>query len=150
MIYTPLTIKAMKLAYEKHAGQVDKAGMPYILHPLQVADQMDDEDETVVALLHDVLEDTDTTVSDLIRAGFTERQVDALVALDHKKDMPYMEYIKNQVFWNEIAVKVKYFDLLHNMNLNRFGGVIPPGAQERIEKKYKPAFLVISARLDTM
>ena len=61
MIYTPLTNRAMQIAYEAHHGQVDKCGMPYIFHPFHLAEQMEDEVTTVVALLHDVMEDTDYT-----------------------------------------------------------------------------------------
>ena len=62
MIYTELTKKALRLAYEAHTGQEDKAGIPYICHPLHLAEQMNDEISTCVALLHDVVEDTDWTL----------------------------------------------------------------------------------------
>ena len=62
MVYTPLTIKAMKLAYAAHHGQTDKSGVPYIFHPYHVAEQMTDEFTTCVALLHDVVEDTGLTL----------------------------------------------------------------------------------------
>jgi len=139
MIYTPLTIKAMQFAYEKHAGQVDKAGLPYIMHPLHVAERMINEDETVVALLHDVMEDTDTTAEELIEAGFTERQVKALQALTHEKGVPYMEYLKKQVACDDIAIMVKIHDLAHNMDLTRLGDKVTPKDQERVKMKYSPA-----------
>ena len=72
MLYTPLTKKALKLAYAAHAGQVDKAGMPYIFHPYEVALQVQAEEEVCAALLHDVVEDTDWTMEDLRAAGFPE------------------------------------------------------------------------------
>ena len=65
MIYTPLTIKAARIAYEAHHGQFDLCGMPYVFHPYHVAEQMTDEYTTCVALLHDVVEDTDVTFEDL-------------------------------------------------------------------------------------
>ena len=65
MLYTPLTKKALKLAYAAHAGQVDKAGMPYIFHPYEVALQVQAEEEVCAALLHDVVEDTEYTVEDI-------------------------------------------------------------------------------------
>ena len=139
MIYTPLTIKAMQFAYEKHAGQVDKAGLPYIMHPLHVAERMTTEDETVVALLHDVIEDTDATINDLDEAGFTHRQIKAIVALTHSANVPYMEYLKNQVARDDIAIMVKIHDLDHNMDLSRLGKNVTPKDWERIEMKYKPA-----------
>ena len=65
MVYTELTNKAMKIAYDAHHGQFDKGGIPYIYHPIHLAEQMDDEVECVCALLHDVVEDTDITFEDL-------------------------------------------------------------------------------------
>ena len=62
MLYTPLTIQAMKIAYTAHHGQVDKGGVPYIFHPIHLAELMKDEYTTCVALLHDVVEDTDVTL----------------------------------------------------------------------------------------
>ena len=70
MIYTDLTRKAITVAYNAHQGQLDRAGLPYILHPLHVAEQMKDEDTCVVALLHDVIEDTDLTLENLREYGF--------------------------------------------------------------------------------
>ena len=67
MLYTPLTKKAIKLAYIAHKDQYDKAGLPYITHPLHLAEYMDDEYTTVTALLHDVVEDTDITLDDLAK-----------------------------------------------------------------------------------
>ena len=70
MIYTPMTKKAIKVMYNAHKDQVDKAGMPYVLHPIHVAEQMQDEDRTIVALLHDVVEDSDMTFEKLTEYGF--------------------------------------------------------------------------------
>ena len=67
MIYTPMTRKAMTIAYRAHHGQTDKAGLPYIHHPLHLAEQMDDEITCTVALLHDTVEDTAVTLEDLAR-----------------------------------------------------------------------------------
>ena len=77
MIYTELTNKAIRLAYQAHNGQVDKAGMPYILHPIHLAEQMDDEISTCVAILHDVVEDT-VMASEEIREEFNA-EVELLV-----------------------------------------------------------------------
>ena len=67
MIYTPMTRKAMRIAYDAHAGQVDKTGLPYIYHPMHLAESMTDENSVITALLHDVVEDTDMTIDDLAR-----------------------------------------------------------------------------------
>ena len=70
MIYTGLTKKALKLCFEAHKEQVDKSGMPYVFHPFHLAEQMTDEATTVVALLHDVVEDTDITFEELKKQGY--------------------------------------------------------------------------------
>ena len=70
MIYTEMTKKALKLCFEAHKEQIDKSGMPYVFHPFHLAEQMQDEETTIVALLHDVIEDTDYTLDDLRKMGF--------------------------------------------------------------------------------
>ncbi len=68
-LYSPMIEKALKIAYDAHHGQTDKIGVPYIYHPIAVAEQMDTEDEIITALLHDVIEDTKVTLADLEREG---------------------------------------------------------------------------------
>ena len=122
MIYTSMTKKAIKLAYEKHKNQFDKSGMPYILHPVHVAEQMSDEYSTVVALLHDIVEDTDVTFEDLKNEGFPIEVIESLKCLTHEKEQNYFDYIKN-ISKNEIATKVKIADLMHNSDLSRLDNV---------------------------
>lgn len=94
MIYTDLTRKAMKISYAAHAGQVDKAGVPYICHPLHVAESMTSETATAVALLHDVIEDTPWT-GELLRAeGFPEEVVAAVELLTRDEELPYANYLQ--------------------------------------------------------
>ncbi len=121
MIYTPLTIKALKISFSAHKNQVDKAGVPYVYHPYEVASHMDGEYETVVALLHDTVEDTDITLAYLEREGFPKDVTDAISLLTHDKNVPYMEYI-TKIKSNEIAAKVKIADLRHNMDVTRNPG----------------------------
>ena len=83
MIYTELTKRALLLSFEAHREQRDKSGMPYVYHPFHVAEQMKDEYTTVVALLHDVAEDTDITIEDIRKMGFPDRVCDALRCLTH-------------------------------------------------------------------
>ena len=71
MFYSDKVLKALRIAFAAHAGQFDKAGYPYFLHPYHLAEQMSDEDSVIVALLHDVIEDTSVTVEDLRKEGFT-------------------------------------------------------------------------------
>ncbi|MBQ9941837.1 MAG: bifunctional (p)ppGpp synthetase/guanosine-3',5'-bis(diphosphate) 3'-pyrophosphohydrolase [Christensenellaceae bacterium] len=136
MIYTPLVKKAMQLCYQAHAGQVDKAGLPYVFHPLHLAEQMDDEVCTVAALLHDVMEDTPITAAELIEMGFEGPIMQALMLLCHREDVPYMEYIA-AIRKNPIARRVKLADLAHNADLSRLDRVSP---EDRLRaEKYKKA-----------
>ena len=79
---------------------------------------MNSEDEVCVALLHDVVEDTDITFEDLEKEGFNNKVIDALKLLTHVDDTPYMEYVK-KIKLNDIARKVKLADLKHNTDLTR-------------------------------
>lgn len=118
MIYTDATKKALKLCFEAHKDQVDKSGMPYVFHPFHLAEQMKDEVTTVVALLHDVVEDTEYTPADLKAMGFSEAVTDALALLTHDPEVPYMEYVLC-IKDNPIARAVKLADLKHNSDLSR-------------------------------
>ena len=136
MIYTDKTKKAMKLCYEAHKDQVDKSGLPYVFHPAHVAEQMTDEATTIVALLHDVVEDTDYTLEDLAAEGFGKDILEAVALMTHEDDVPYLDYVaklKN----NPIARAVKLADLAHNSDLSRIGEV-DEETKQRLEK-YKKA-----------
>lgn len=140
MIYTTLTKKAMKIAFNVHKDQLDKSGMPYVYHPLHLAEQMVDEATTCVALLHDVVEDTDTTFEDLEKEGFTAEIIEALKLLTHDDTVSYMEYIA-AVKQNKIAKSVKLADLAHNSDLTRLD-VVDEKALKRSEK-YKQAIALL-------
>lgn len=118
MIYTDQTRKAMCIAYEAHAGQVDKSGVPYLYHPIHVAEQMTEEATTVAALLHDVVEDTEMTLDDLREAGISPEVVDALALLTHAPGVPYLDYVQ-AIGKNPIARAVKLADLQHNSDPTR-------------------------------
>ena len=141
MIYTPQTKKAMRLCFEAHRDQTDKAGLPYVFHPFHVAEQMPDEKTTVVALLHDVIEDTDYTPEDLRSMGFDEEVLAALALMTHDSDVPYLEYVA-KIRENEIARTVKLADLRHNSDLTRLDEV-DEKALERIEK-YREAVRILT------
>ena len=136
MIYTEKTKKAMKLCYEAHKNQVDKSGMPYVFHPFHVAEQMTDEATTIVALLHDVVEDTDYTLEDLAAEGFGKDILEAVALMTHEDDVPYLDYVA-KLKDNPIARAVKLADLAHNSDLSRIGE-IDDKTRERLEK-YKKA-----------
>lgn len=116
MIYTAGTKKALKLCFEAHKEQVDKSGAPYVFHPFHLAEQMKDERTTIVALLHDVVEDTDYTFDDLRNMGFDEEVIDALALMTHEKSVPYMAYVE-KIKANPIVRAVKLADLQHNSDL---------------------------------
>ena len=140
MIYTERTKRAMNIAYQAHHGQLDKGGMPYVFHPLHLAEQMDDEYSTCVALLHDVVEDTDTTLDDLAKI-FPKEVTDAIALMTHDDSVPYLEYVKT-IKSNPIASKVKLADLKHNSDLTRLD-TVDDKALERVEK-YKKAINILT------
>ncbi len=140
MIYTEMTKKAMVLCFEKHKNQTDKCGVPYPFHPFHVAESMTDEITTCVALLHDVIEDTDTTPEQLKALGFPDAVVDAVVWMTHKEGVPYMTYIK-RIKDNDVARRVKLSDLAHNSDLSRLTNVTEKDLK-RVEK-YKTAIDIL-------
>ena len=114
MIYTEMTIKAMKIAYDAYLGQLDYNGVPYIFHPYHLAEQMDDEISCTVALLHDVVEDTSITFADLEQM-FPKQVVEIIMLLTHDEKVDYFDYIR-KIKTNAIATKVKLADIKHNSN----------------------------------
>lgn len=140
MIYTALTKKAMKIAFEAHCNQVDKTGIPYIYHPIHLAEQMDDEISTCAALLHDVVEDTDITFDELEKQGFGGEIISVLKLLTHDDEVDYMDYVR-RIKENKTAVKVKLADLKHNSDLSRLDSV-DEYAKKRNEK-YKKAIDIL-------
>lgn len=140
MIYTEMTKKALKLSFEAHKNQIDKSGMPYVYHPFHLAEQMIDEDTTIVALLHDVVEDTDYSLDDLSSIGFSDKIIDAISLMTHDKNIPYMDYVA-QIAKNLVAKAVKLADLRHNSDLTRLDAVTDKDLK-RMEK-YKKAIALL-------
>ena len=118
MLYTPVTKLAMRICFDAHKNQVDKSGLPYVFHPWHLAEQMETEHEVCVALLHDVMEDTETTPEELIEAGVPERYVATCKKLAHKPGTLYMDYV-TALADDPVARKVKLADLRHNADLSR-------------------------------
>ena len=142
MIYTEQTKKALKLCFEAHKEQVDKSGMPYVFHPFHLAEQMKDEVTCTVALLHDVVEDTDYTLEDLRAMGFEAAVIDALTLLTHDPKEPYMDYVA-RIKDNPVAKAVKLADLKHNSDRTRLA---PHEVNEWViarEKKYRAAMRLL-------
>ena len=117
MIYTELTNKAMKIAYAAHHGQTDYNGIPYIFHPIHLAEQMEDEISCCAALLHNVVEDTAVTMEDLA-AEFPEEVIAVLRLLTHDDSTLYFDYVR-KIRTNPIAVKIKLADIAHNSDQSR-------------------------------
>lgn len=118
MLYTEKTKKALKLCFDAHKDQTDKSGLPYVFHPFHLAEQMETEDTTVAALLHDVVEDTDYTLEDLAAMGFGEPVIRALGLLTHDDSVEYMDYVR-AIKEDPIAKAVKLADLRHNSDSSR-------------------------------
>ena len=142
MIYTPLTGKAMKLAYKAHHGQFDYNGIPYIFHPIHLAEQMDDEISCCVALLHDVVEDTDITMEELSRE-FPPEVIDAVKLLTHDDATPYYDYIR-AIKENPTARKIKLADIAHNSDQSRcVGSDLPEEKLAFWKEKYAKATKIL-------
>ncbi len=142
MIYTPLTNKAIKLIYKAHEGQIDKSGLPYVLHPIHIAEQMKDEYSTLVALLHDTLENTDIT-AEYLRAEFPAEVCDAVELLTKPADEDYFDYIE-RLKSNDLARRVKLCDLEHNCTLSRFDTAPDEYALARREKYLKARKILLA------
>ena len=110
--------KAIEIASRAHAGQKLKDGMPYILHPLRIMSQVDSLEQMMVAVMHDVVEDTDVTLEDIKKAGFSEAVIEGVRLMTHDEDLSYGDYI-DRLKDNTIARKVKLADMRHNIDLLR-------------------------------
>lgn len=139
--------KAIHLATNAHHGQFDKGGKPYILHPLRVMSflKTDDEELQCMALLHDVVEDTDTTYADLGAAGMSLRVIEGVMALTKQKGFDYDTY-KEQIFANRDAMQVKMADLRHNTDIRRLKGVNEKDIKRMA--KYHQFYIELKAALE--
>ncbi len=124
--------KALEFALKAHWGQRDKAGQPYILHPLRVMFNVEQPLAKIVALLHDVLEDTAVTANDLRSAGFTEEIIQAVKVLTRESNEDYFEYIR-RIKVNPLARQVKIADLKDNLDVTRLS-TFTPTDQQRVQK----------------
>lgn len=140
MIYTPMTKKALKLCFEAHKEQVDKSGMPYVFHPFHLAEQMKTEESTIVALLHDLVEDTEYTINDLTSMGFGKDITNAIALLTHADGVEYMDYVR-AIKENPIAKAVKLADLKHNSDLSRLDDINEKALQRK--EKYQKAIALL-------
>jgi (p)ppGpp synthase/HD superfamily hydrolase len=129
------------LAVQAHQGQRDKAEAPYILHPLRVMLRMRSDVERMIAVLHDVVEDTPYTLLDLQQAGYPEQVLEALDCLTRRENETYEEFIE-RVKANPLARKVKIADLEDNMDIRRISDLQEKDV-ERL-KRYRRAWLALT------
>jgi (p)ppGpp synthase/HD superfamily hydrolase len=138
--------KAIQIAVQAHAGQFDKYEEPYILHPLRVMSRVQTEPEKIVAVLHDVIEDTAWTADQLKEAGFPSTILEALDCVTKREGEEYSDFVLRSAS-NPIALRVKIADLEDNMDLRRMPE-ITPGDIERLSKYLKAHKYLVSKLVD--
>lgn len=119
--------RAIAIAVEIHSGQTDKAGQPYILHPLRVMFSLSSEDERIVGVLHDVVEDGELTFQDLEAEGFSDRVIDGLMAVtkqpdEEGSDEGYQAFAR-RAGADPVGRRVKIADLLDNLDVTRLNRI---------------------------
>ncbi|MDE5768579.1 MAG: GTP pyrophosphokinase [Oscillospiraceae bacterium] len=140
MIYTKFTKLAMQICFAAHKDQTDKSQLPYVFHPIHLAEQMQTEETVITALLHDVVEDSSYTLQNLRNYGFPETVLEAVSLLTHEKAVPYFSYIAN-IKQNPIARAVKLADLKHNSDLSRLDKIRTADLERR--QKYLRAIAIL-------
>jgi len=133
---------AIQIALEAHRGQVDKAEKPYILHPLRLMNQMDDEIEMIAAVLHDVLEDSQVTIQELEKAGVPKESLEMIECLTKRNNETYEDFIR-RISLNKKAAKIKIKDIEDNMNISRLKSI----GQKDLDRlvKYQNALRILKA-----
>lgn len=144
MFYSEKVKKAALIAYNAHKDQSDKGGYPYIMHPIHIAEQMETEDETIAALLHDVIEDTDIGFDYLKKEGFSDTVINCLKILTKDPNEDYMDYIRKIKKTGGIALKIKKADMTHNMIAERISKKIQ--SDESRMEKYRAAFDILNGQ----
>ena len=144
MFYSEKVKKAALIAYNAHKDQSDKGGYPYIMHPIHIAEQMETEDETIAALLHDVIEDTDIGFDYLKKEGFSDTVINCLKIPTKDPNEDYMDYIRKIKKTGGIALKIKKADMAHNMIAERISKKIQ--SDESRMEKYRAAFDILNGQ----
>lgn len=133
----PTIHDAIAIAAAAHHGHVDKSGRPYIFHPLAVAERFPDEDTQIVAVLHDIVEDTELGLGDLRNFGFTAEVVDAVDRLTRRDGEDYETYL-TRVAGTDLSATVKFADIAHNTDSDRLRRLSDP-ERNRLIAKYEDA-----------
>ncbi len=126
---------AIQIAVKAHTGQKEFNGHPYVMHPLRVMHRVNTDDEKIVAVLHDVIEDTKWTPAMLARRGFPKHLLDALACVTIRNGEPYPDAIRRAAS-NAISRRVKLADLEDNMDIRRLP-VIRPSHRKELNKYLK-------------
>ncbi|MBD3225154.1 MAG: HD domain-containing protein [Caldithrix sp.] len=135
--------RALQIAVNVHKGQKDKFGEPYILHPLRLMQRMATIDEKIIAVLHDVIEDSSLTTNDLLKEGFNDTIVHVVDLLSKREGEKYDHYI-SRLQSDAIARKIKLADLEDNMDLTRIHQM---GEEDRRRlSRYHKAWLTLKAK----
>lgn len=138
--------RAIDIAHEAHAGQYDKAGKNYILHPLRVMERGRTEEEKIVGVLHDVVEDSEWTFEMLEAEGFTPEVIEALRCVTKLSEDEDYDHFIDRVLTNPLAMRVKLLDLEDNMDMSRLDECTE-GDIQRLQK-YQKAHDRIKAESD--
>ncbi|MBF0224424.1 MAG: HD domain-containing protein [Desulfobacterales bacterium] len=133
--------KAISIALDAHKGKLDKAGMPYILHPLRVMFKMKKENEMIAAVLHDVVEDSEITFEQLKNEGFSNEVIDAVKSLTRLPEETYEEFIERACN-NPVGLKIKKADIIDNMNMSRIKNITDNDLKRLM--RYHKAFWAIN------
>lgn len=138
--------RAVAIAAEAHAGQLDKGGAPYVLHPLRLMLQMETVEERIVAVLHDVVEDSDWTLERLRGEGFSPAVVEGVGAVTRRENEEYEEFVLRAAR-NPIGRGVKLADLRDNCDLGRIAS--PSGKDHKRVAKYERAIARIEGQAES-
>lgn len=138
--------QALTIAVRAHAGQVDRGGRPYILHPLRLMHRSQSDEEMIVALLHDTVEDGDISLEGLREAGFSQEVVNAVDCLTKREGEDYEQFIE-RIRPNDLARRVKILDIEDNMNISRLNNLQMKDF-ERLQKYHKALGLLKSQIID--
>lgn len=129
----PTLEDAIALAVEAHRGQVDHVDQPYILHPLRVMFRLEDELDRIVAVLHDVIEDTNLTLDDLRQQGYSEEVLAALDGVTRREDESYEDFVERSLA-HPISRRVKLADLDDNMDIRRLSTPLNKQDFDRLQR----------------
>lgn len=138
-----MILRAATIATKAHDGHKRKDGAPYISHPIRVATQVEGKIAGAVALLHDVVEDTNVTLEDLRDAGFTNQVIDAVDAITKRPGEKYSDFI-DRISRNPLAIEVKIADIRDNLEDQ---SALDPEEAEFLTKRYTKALEILEANL---